>query len=155
MKKHLLVSAALLAFAAIAQGQEPPQPLQADIRVKVKASRLVGASFRARLEQNGEARFRGSVINQPGGDTALVALRFDYRIPEGRVAFDELIARIELSVEDAAGEGFSTAFIDFPRGGINLNPNRVPLDYSATLYLPPDARRNGYFVRLRVFGNYE
>jgi hypothetical protein len=31
----------------------------------------------------------------------------------------------------------------------------VPLSYSATLYIPDDARRNGYFARVQVFGNYE
>jgi hypothetical protein len=36
---------------------------------------------------------------------------------------------------------------------LDLNPNRVPLAYRATLYRPsgPEA----YVVRVRVFGNYE
>lgn len=58
-----------------------------------------------------------------------------------------------ISTEDADGVEFSTVSID--PNDINLNPNRVPLDYAATLYIPGDARQRGYFVRVRVFGNYE
>jgi hypothetical protein len=38
---------------------------------------------------------------------------------------------------------------------VPLNPNRVPLSYSATLYKPPRSGRNAYIARVQVFGNYE
>lgn len=153
MNKHLIVLTALLALALTTAAQAQDTPLQVDARVKVNANRPIGAIFRRPIEEGQPARLRGTVLNQPGGETALVDLRFSYRIPPGTIALDEIIDRIVISVEDAAGGEFSTVSID--PNDINLNPNRVPLDYAATLYIPDDARQNGYFVRVRVFGNYE
>jgi hypothetical protein len=135
-------------LAAVAQ-EEPP--LQEDIRVRVNGNPPVGANFSRQIEP-GEARVRGRVLNLEGGETALVTLVFNYR-SDAPIALDEIISRIVISIEDSQGGEFSTVTID--PNSINLNPNRVPLSYSATLYIPDDARRNGYFARVQVFGNYE
>lgn len=89
--------------------------------------------------------------NQRGGETVRVDLVFDYRVRPG-IVFDEIIDRIEIVVETITGEPFSEPTIIDP-GTINLNPNRVPLAYRATLYHPADPA--GYVVRVRLFGNYE
>ena len=153
MKKHLIVPITLLTLALATGAQAQDAPLQVDARVRVNPNRPVGAIFRRPIEEGQPARLRGVVMNQAGGETALIDLRFSYRIPPGTIALDEIIDRIVISVEDSAGGEFSTVSID--PNDINLNPNRVPLDYSATLYIPDGARQNGYFVRVRVFGNYE
>jgi len=62
--------------------------------------------------------------------------------------------QIVILIEDQDGNEFSTVTID--PNTINLNPNRVPLRYSATLYTPIIERGgNGYTVQIQVFGNYE
>ena len=114
--------------------------------------RPLPVSFRTLLD-GGPAKLTGSVSNLPGGETALVALQFDYRV-DADFALDEIISQIVISVEDASGQPFSNVTID--PNTIHLNPNRVPLYYSATLYTPEHTRgRNGYIVRVQVFGNYE
>jgi hypothetical protein len=145
---------ALVAFlpSLAAFGQEQA-PLQADARVRVNNSkRPVAAPFAAHLA-GGPATLTGSVSNLPGGQTALVALQFDYRVG-AEIAFDEIISQIVVWVEDLNGDVFSSVTID--PNTVHLNPNRVPLYYSATLYTPEHTRgHNGYIVRVRVFGNYE
>jgi hypothetical protein len=138
------------ALAAFAQDQAP---VQADVRVRVNNNRRpVATAFNASLAP-GAATLEGSVSNLPGAETALVALRFDYAI-DADIALDEIISQIVVSIEDGAGHTFSTVAID--PNTIHLNPNRVPLYYSATLYIPEHTRgRNGYVVRVRVLGNYE
>jgi hypothetical protein len=73
------------------------------------------------------------------------------------IALDEIVSRIVISIEDAAGNEFSTVTID--PNTIPLNPNRLPLYYSVTLYTPAisnaPGRGNGYFARVQVYGNYE
>jgi hypothetical protein len=146
----LLLLTPFLSLAAFAQEQAP---LQADTRVRVNNNqRPIAMSFATRLA-GGPATLTGSVRNLPGGDTALVALQFAYTVNED-IALDEIISQIVVSVEDLAGNMFSTVAID--PNTIHLNPNRVPLCYSATLYTPEHTRgRNGYIVRVQVFGNYE
>jgi hypothetical protein len=151
MKKTTTALAIALILISTAAALAQDAPLQANLRVKASGTRPVAASFRGTL-QGGTAFVRGRVLNQPGGDTALVTLRFDYRIGDG-IALDEIIDRIVVTIEDAAGEELAISTID--PNTINLNPNRVPLLYSTTLYTPEDAVRTGYFVRVRVFGNYE
>lgn len=147
----LILLSALAVFAPLtALAQEEP-PLQEDIRVRVNGNRPVGANFSRQIEP-GEARVRGRVLNLEGGETALVTLVFNYRI-DAPIALDEIISLIVISIEDSEGNEFSTVTID--PNDVNLNPNRVPLTYSATLYIPDGARRNGYFARVQVFGNYE
>ena len=136
-------------FPVVAQGQAP---LQADVRLRVKNKPEAISSFRRFLE-GGAATVKGSVQNLPGGDTALVLLQFDYRV-SADIALDELISQIVISFEDVAGNPLSTVTID--PNAINLNPNRVPLYYSATLYKPErSGGRNVYIARVQVFGNYE
>jgi hypothetical protein len=149
-RKLLLLLALFPVLAAFAQEQAP---LQADTWVRVKNNkRPIATSFTAHLG-GGPATLTGSVRNLPGGDTALVALQFAYTV-NADIALDEIISRIVVSVEDLAGNTFSTVTID--PNTIHLNPNRVPLYYSATLYKPDHTRgRNGYTVRVQVFGNYE
>jgi hypothetical protein len=146
----LILFSALAPLAAFAQ-EEPPLQLQVDARVRVNGNRPVGANFGRRIEP-GNATVRGRVLNLEGGETALVTLRFDYP-SDAPIALDEIVSRIVISIEDADGGEFSTVAID--PNNINLNPNRVPLTYSATLYIPENARRNGYVARVQVFGNYE
>ena len=136
----------------VASAQELP-PLQANTVVRVNDNRpRRTVSFSGEL-QGGPASFAGSVSNLRGGDTAFVALKFDYRT-SADIALDEIIARIVITVEDLQGNVFSTAAID--PNEVHLNPNRVPLFYSATLYRPPPTGgQRGYLVRTQVFGNYE
>ncbi|MBA3571404.1 MAG: hypothetical protein H0W34_05415 [Pyrinomonadaceae bacterium] len=117
-------------LAAFAQEQAP---LQADARMRVHNNkRPVAASFSTQLA-GGPATVTGRVSNLPGGDTALVALQFDYRV-DADIALDEIISQIVVWVEDPSGNVFSSVTID--PNTIHLNPNRVPLHYSATLYTP-------------------
>jgi hypothetical protein len=126
-------------------------PLQVDVRVRAKGNGM-GASFQRQIE-NGTATVSGRVQNLPGNETALVRLRFDYHT-NADIALDEIIDRIVISIEDLSGNQFSTVTMD--PDTIHLNPNRVPLYYSATLYTPDRPRiRGGYFVHVQVFGNYE
>ena len=63
-------------------------------------------SFRAQLD-GGPAKLTGSVSNLPGGETALVALQFDYRV-NADFALDEIISQIVISVEDARAKSAFT-----------------------------------------------
>lgn len=131
----------------VAVAQEGP-PLQLDVRVRAKRQGM-GAVFERRLLP-GEATVTARVRNLPGNDTALVMLHFDYKI-DADFALDQIISRIVISLEDADGNEWSRSVIN--PNEIHLNPNRVPLYYSASLYKPPGTGR--YIVRLKVFGNYE
>jgi hypothetical protein len=131
-------------------GQEQ-SPLQADIHVRVNYKDKRPVTFRGRLE-GGEATVRGSVLNLPGGETAVVFLHFDYNT-NADIALDELINQIVVSTRDKAGNEFSGVTID--PNTVPLNPNRAPLYYSATLYQPPRDGRRLYIARIQVFGNYE
>jgi hypothetical protein len=84
-------------------------------------------------------------------DAVVVDLTFQYSIPPGTIAFDELIEHIDIATESAIGEPFFASTIDAKL--IPLNPNRVPLLYRVTLYRPTDAP--SYQVHVQVFGNYE
>ena len=148
MLRSLLVLVVLAAAAPSSSRAQVGPPLQADVRVRAKGSGL-GATFERQLEP-GVATVAGSVRNMPGNDTALVTLHFDYKI-NADIAFDEIIGVIVIWIEDLAGNEISRATID--PNTVHLNPNRVPLDYSATLYKP--APRSNYIVRVQVFGNYE
>jgi hypothetical protein len=84
-------------------------------------------------------------------DAVVIDLTFDYRLPPGTIAFDELISHVDVATENAAGTPFFTSVVDTQL--IPLNPNRVPLLYRVTLYRPTDAPT--YQVHVQVFGNYE
>jgi hypothetical protein len=152
MKRRFAVVALLpFCFAShLVIGQEQA-PLQADVQVQVKYNDKRPVLFHARLEGGG-ATLRGSVLNLPGGETALVTLHFDYNTA-ANIALDELISQIVISTSDRAGNEFSRVTID--PNTVSLNPNRAPLYYSATVYLPPRDGRRLYFGRVQVFGNYE
>jgi hypothetical protein len=138
-----------LILSVAVQGQEQA-PLQADVTVRVNDNMHRPVPFSAELA-GGEAALTGTVSNLPGGDTAFVALRFDYRI-NADIALDEIISKIVVTIEDLDGNLFSMARVN--PNTVHLNPNRVPLYYSVTLYLPETARHR-YVARVRVFGNYE
>ena len=77
MRLLLTLVAFLSSLAAFGQDQAP---LQADLRIRVNNDkRPVAAAFSTQLS-GGVAKLTGSVANLPGGDTALVALQFDYRV---------------------------------------------------------------------------
>ena len=137
-------------IAALAQERAP---VQTNTVVRVSSAKTwVTIPFSGQLD-GGPATFTGSVSNLPGGDTAFIALKFDYRT-SADFALDEIIARIAITVEDFDGNVFSTATIN--PNTIHLNPNRVPLYHSATLYRPELSRRYpAYTVRVKIFGNYE
>jgi hypothetical protein len=135
-----------------AAAQQVQAPLQAEVQVRVKNKAGATASFRSLLE-GGPALVKGTVQNLPGGDTAFIQLKFNYPT-DFDIALDEIISQIVISLEDANGNLFSTMTID--PNTIHLNPNRVPLYYSATLYRSPRiVGRNNYIARVQVFGNYE
>ena len=124
MKRRFAVVALLpLCFTShLVIGQEQ-SPLQADVQVRVNHGDRRLVPFHARLEGGG-AVVRGSVLNLPGGETALVSLRFDYN-SDADIALDELISQIVVSTSDNAGNEFSRITID--PNTVPLNPNRAPL----------------------------
>ena len=106
-------------------GQEQA-PLQADVQLQVKYNDKRPVLFRARLEGGG-AVVRGSILNLPGGETALVVLHFDYNTG-GDIALDELISQIVVLTSERAGNEFSKVTID--PNTVYLNLNRSSLSYS-------------------------
>ena len=150
MKRGVGVAAVVLGLFVSVRAQDEA-PLQADMRVRVDHTNRRLTLFQTAL-QGGGAMLRGSLQNLTGGETALVSLHFDYRT-DADIALDELINQIVISTVDNRGKEFSRVTID-PNSG-PLNPNRVPLSYSATVYQPPLTNRGWYIIRVRVFGNYE
>jgi hypothetical protein len=153
LMRRRVVVAGLLVGCVVSQivfAQEQ-SPLQADLRVRVNYTNRRLISFQTVLA-GGDATFRGSVQNLPGGETALISLHFDYRT-DADIALDELISQIVISTIDKEGNEFSRVAID-PNSG-PLNPNRAPLSYSASVYRPPRTNRDWYTVGIQVFGNYE
>jgi hypothetical protein len=152
MRTRAIAAILFSALGTVIAAAQEQAPLQADVRLRVKNRVGATASFRSLLG-NGEAFVKGTVKNLPGGDTALIELKFNYPT-DADIALDEIIAQIVVSLEDANGNLFSTGTID--PNTIHLNPNRVPLHYSITLYRPPRiAGRSFYIARVQVFGNYE
>ena len=152
MKRLIATLVPLLAcFAAQTAVVRGQSPLQADVQVRVNYNTKNSVPFRSRLEGGG-ATVKGTVVNVPGSETATVRLRFNYRT-NADIALDEIISQIIVSTSDADGNEFSRVTID--PNTVPLNPNRVLLSYSATLYKPPRSGRNAYIARVQVFGNYE
>ena len=121
--------------------------------MQVQLNITTSARFYFMLVSNAVERgVRESVLNLPGGETALVLLHFDYNT-DGDIALDELISQIVVLTSERAGNEFSKVTID--PNTVYLNLNRSSLSYSATLYPPPRDSRNRYLVRIQVFGNYE
>jgi hypothetical protein len=148
MRNVLLMVACLFPIAVTSQEQPLPQ---ANARVWIENGSSP-ASFE-RFLRGGKARLTGSIWNLRGGETALVLLAFDYKT-DADISLDEILSSIVISTEGSGGNRFSEMAID--PNMVHLNPNRVPLHYSATLYTPPHkGPGNGYFVRVQVFGNYE
>jgi hypothetical protein len=146
-----LATVSFLAFVPLTLVAQD-EPLQLDVRLHVKGNRGASAFFERQI-QGGSATLTGRVHNLPGGETTLVTLQFDYRT-NADIALDEIVSRIVISIEDLVGNEFSTVTIN--PNTIHLNPNRVPLYYSASLYIPSIVRGgNGYIARVQVYGNYE
>ena len=144
----VLIAFGFLSSIVFAQEQAP---LQADVRLRVDYNNRRLISFRADLEGGG-ATLHGTVRNLPEGEAELVQLEFDYRT-RADIALDELISHIVVATTDRAGNEFSKVTID--PDTVPLNPNRVPLYYSGTVYRPPPAGGRFFVVRIQVFGNYE
>jgi hypothetical protein len=137
MKRGWKILAGLVAIFAVCpqlplRAQIGP-PLQVDVRVRVKSNHGFGASFERQLDP-GAATVEGRIHNLPGGETAVVTLRFDYRT-NADFALDEIISQIVISIENANGNAFSIATID--PNTIPLNPNRAPL-YTPPLFTLPE-----------------
>ncbi len=145
-----IVLALVLAAPLAAVAQQTP-PLQVDARVRAEGTGRLAATFERQIRP-GLATVSGRVRNLPGGETALVKLHFNYKT-DADIALDEIISLIVISLENSSGIEVARATID--PNNVNLNPNRVPLHYSATLYKPEHAATAGYIVRVRVYGNYE
>lgn len=145
-----ILLATLCVAPMAATAQEAP-PLQLDARVQADGTGRVAATFQRQIRP-GVATISGRVRNLPGGETALVKLHFDYSSASD-FALDEIISLIVISLENASGNEVARATIN--PNDVNLNPRRVPLHYSATLYKPEPAATRGYLVRVRVYGNYE
>jgi hypothetical protein len=151
-KMLAIVAIVVSAFSSLTVYAQDEPPLQIDVRLRVKRNHGLGAHFEHQIA-GGAATLSGRVHNLPGGETALVTLQFDYRT-NAEIALDEIVSRIVVSIEDSSGNEFSIATID--PNTVPLNPNRVPLYYSATLYTPKIAHgENGYIARVQVYGNYE
>ncbi len=125
------------------------QELQVELLIAMSTDSRSHVKFTTPI-QPGSATLSGTVSNLQGRATVGIDLVFDYIIPQGPVAFDEQINRIEITTETQEGEIFGCVIIDTQI--IFLNPNRVPLFYYATLYYPE--YNNAYVVRIRVFGSY-
>jgi hypothetical protein len=123
-------------------------PLQANVAVDVPAGGGESAQVAGALDGGG-ATFTANVTNREDLRTAVVSLRFVYRIPPDTIALDEIVNRIVVETRDQNGERFGRTVID--PNDINLNPNGPTLVYRATMYRPEEA----YRLRIRVFGNYE
>jgi len=126
------------------------QMSQVDLSIPMSTKSRAHTKFTTPI-QGGPATLTGTIRNLQSGETVRIDLVFDYTIPQGTIAFDELIHEIEITTETQAGEIFSSVIIDTLL--IPLNPNRARLFYCTTLYYPQDS--NAYLVHIQVFGNYE
>ena len=147
MRTLLASLTVIAAFAAAVSAHAFDLPLQLDV-----TTTLATAGAKRRLTATlapGDAVVKIVARGARGGDTTRVDVVFRYRIPRDQIALDEIIDGIEITTEDPMGGVFGTVTIDTHE--VNLNPNRVPLAYAATLYHPEPP----YVVRIRVFGNYE
>ena len=150
--KGVVISAILVGLAFGICPRASAQYLQVDVTRFLRAGSGRNARFAVPVEAGQPAVLSGvlrdlrSRDSRPG--TVSVDLLLDYTLPQGQVGFDELIDRIEVTTEDAAGT-FATVVLDTRL--IPLNPNRAPLSYRVTLYHP----EGRYAVRVRLFGNYE
>jgi hypothetical protein len=147
--RHTVAAVACLVALATA-APAVAQNLQVDLSIPVEAGKRAKVRFGA-LVESGPATLRGVARNLKGGEAVQVDLLFDYRIPRDTIGLDELIERIEVETRFPDGSVFNAAVIDTQL--VPLNPNRVPLAYRVTLYVPPDTP--SYVLGVRVFGNYE
>ncbi|NWG04414.1 MAG: hypothetical protein HXY44_16295 [Syntrophaceae bacterium] len=126
------------------------QILQVDLSIPMSTGPRSHTKFKTPI-QGGPATLTGTIRNLQGKETVRVDLMLDYTIPQGTIAFDELIHEIEITTKTQDGEIFGSVIIDAQL--IPLNPNRAPLFYCTTLYYPQESKT--YLVHIRVFGNYE
>jgi hypothetical protein len=153
MARAPLLAASLLALlltGSAARAEEPEAPLQLELALPISTAPSGKTRSVDAIEQ-GDARLRTVARNQRGGETVQVDLTFDYRVPRGTIALDELIEEIQVETAVPGSEIFQQAVIDAQL--VTLNPNRAKLTYRVTLFYPTDGPT--YELRLRVFGNYE
>jgi hypothetical protein len=66
--------------------------------------------------------------------TAVVHLRFTYRVAPGTIALDEIINRIVVETLTLTGEAVGRIAVD--PNDVNLKPERVLASYRLTIYRP-------------------
>jgi hypothetical protein len=146
MVQVVFVLLAFLATPILSFAQMP----QIDLSIPMSTESRSHTKFKTPI-QGGPATLTGTIRNLQGRETVRVDLVLDYTIPQGTIAFDELIHEIEIATETQDGEIFGSVILDTQL--IPLNPNRAPLFYCTTLYYPQDSK--AYLVHIQVFGNYE
>jgi hypothetical protein len=151
MARTLLLAAflSLLVAGSAARAEEPTHPLQLQLELPISTAPSGKARSFDKIEQ-GDATLR-TVARNRGRETVQIDLTFDYKVPKGTIALDELIEEIQVETAIPDSEIFQQAIIDAQL--VTLNPNRARLMYRVTLFHPTD--RPTYELRLRVFGNYE
>ena len=150
MNKTIVPTFGFAVFLSLANlhAQDGP-PLQAELTLQAKNHRQGAVASATKLIDNGPATVRATLENRAKGETAVVRVDFRYRT-KAEIALDEIIASIVVTTLDDQGQPYSTSTIT--PNAIHLNPNRVPLSYSATLYVPTS---KSYSVKVQVYGNYE
>lgn len=148
---HMMIRVVFMLFVSLATPiVSSAQMLQVDLTIPMSTGSRSYNKFKTPI-QGGPATLTGTIRNLQGKETVRIDLMLDYTIPQGTIAFDELIHEIEITTETQDGEIFGSVIIDTQL--IPLNPNRAPLFYCTTLYYPKSSKT--YLVHIRVFGNYE
>jgi hypothetical protein len=140
----------LALWLALVAAPAAGQVLQVDLALSAPTRPGGAVRFEAPIGELGPATLSGVARNRKGG-AVQVDLVLRYQIPRDSIALDEVVERIELATETAAGDPFLAATLDTAL--IPLNPNRTPLRYRVTLYRPEEGET--YRLRVRLFGNYE
>jgi hypothetical protein len=144
----LLALSFVLLTAGASNARAAGPPLQAVLATAVPGGPGESVALKGRLD-GGNAVVAMHVANREDPRTAVVHLRFTYRVAPGTIALDEIINRIVVETLTPTGEAVGRIAVD--PNDVNLNPNSSSLAYRLTIYRP----EGDYRLRVRVFGNYE